>query len=165
MRHGTVPATRAGSVSLLARIALPVSFVTCTVLAPACGGVSDDPVERAAARQRQFARYQAREALDECAAHLAIFPPGTAPDRPYRVLGPVEGRFGFTVEARFQAMRKSACELGAQGIIDAGEHEEVVAATRTTTTAVDDYGRPVTVVEEPRSVVRHVRGIAVVFAE
>jgi hypothetical protein len=152
-------------VSLLARFALPVSLLTCTLLASACGGVSDDPVERAEARQRQIARYQAREALDECASHLAIFPPGAAPQRPYRVLGPVEGRFGFTVEARFQAMRKSACELGAQGIIDAGEHEEVVVGTRTTTSGVDEYGRPVTVVEEPRNVVRHVRGIAVVFAE
>jgi hypothetical protein len=152
-------------VSLIARFTLPVSVVACTLLASACGGVSDDPVERAAARQRQFARYQAREALEQCARQLAIFPPGTAPDRPYRVLGPVEGTFGFTVEARFEAMRKSACELGAQGIIDAGEHEEVVVGTRTATTGIDDYGRPVTVVEEPRSVVRHVRGLAVVFAE
>jgi hypothetical protein len=152
-------------VSLLARLVLPASVLTCTFLASACGGVSDDPVERAAARQRQFARYEAREALEQCTAHLAIFPPGTAPDRPYRVLGPVEGRFGFTVEARFQAMRRSACELGAQGIVDAGEHEEVVVGTRTTTAGVDEYGRPVTVVEEPRSVVRHVRGIAVVFDE
>jgi hypothetical protein len=152
-------------VPLFARFVLPHTVVAFALLAPACGGVSDDPVERAEARQRQFARYQAREALDACAAHLAIFPPGTAPQSPYRVLGPVEGRFGFTVEARFQAMRKSACELGAQGIIDAGEHEEVVVGARTTTSGVDDYGRPVTVVEEPRSVVRHVRGVAIVFDE
>jgi hypothetical protein len=137
--------------------------VTYAFLVSACGGVSDDPVERAAARQRQIAHYQAREALNECASHLAIFPPGMPPSQPYRVLGPVEGPFGFTVEARFQAMRKSACELGANAIIDAGEHEEVRVGTRTTTTGLDAYGRPVTVVEEPQTIVRRVRGMAVVL--
>jgi hypothetical protein len=150
------------SMRFVTRFAFPLRVVACGLLVSACGGVSDDPVERAAARQRQIARYRAREALAECASHLAIFPPGTPPARPYRVLGPVEGAFGFTVEARFQAMRKSACELGANAIVDAGEHEEIVVGTRTTTTGVDVYGSPVTVVEEPRTVVRRVRGMAVV---
>ncbi len=59
-------------------------------LALGCGHTSDDPVARAQARQRKIA-------LAQCQASLDVFLPGMRPERPYRVIGPVEGNWAFTV--------------------------------------------------------------------
>src|SRR5689334_13397108 len=81
-----------------------------------CGASPDDPVERAEKERRiaaAVAKQQRAIALAQCEATLEIYPPGMQPTRPFRVIGPVEGNWGFTAESRFQRMRKKACELGA----------------------------------------------------
>ncbi len=118
---------------------------------------------RAQARERSIARHREKMAVGECQARLEVYPPGMRPQRPFRVLGPVDGAWGFTVEARFERMRRKACELGAQAIIDADEHYEVVAGTTTTSVRYDELGRPVTVTEEPHSTVRRTTALAIVY--
>lgn len=102
-------------------------------------------------------------ARSECAATLEVFPPGMRPQRSFRVIGPVDGTWGWTVEARFERMRKKACELGAHAIIDADERYEVVAGPTRSVIHYDRYGRPIAVVEQPQSTVRRTSAWAIVY--
>jgi hypothetical protein len=133
------------------------------LFASGCASRYDDPEWRAARAERRMAAHEARMAQADCQARLEVYPPGMRPQRPYRVLGPVDGTWGFTIEARFQRMRKKACELGAQAIIDADERYEVVAGTTQTVIRYDRHGRPVAVIEQPQSTIRRTSAWAIVF--
>lgn len=123
----------------------------------ACGGTSDDPIERAAARERAIARYR-------CEASLEVFPPDTKPTRPYRVLGPVDGSWGWTMESRFEKMRKKACAMGASALLDAQETMEPAGPHRSTV-VLDRFGRPAEVVDEGQPMVRRTTAWAIVYTD
>jgi hypothetical protein len=135
-----------------------VVLLLVAATASGCGASAQTLAARDAKRQRKLA-------VEQCAATLEVYPPGMRPTRPFRVLGPVEGEWGFTAGSRFERMRKNACELGAQAIIDASEHYQEVAGTRTTTLGQDALGRPVAVVEEPRSSVRRTTALAIAYTD
>jgi hypothetical protein len=137
---------------------------------PACGHhrsyegriYERDPAAEAAAQDRQYAHDLA---FAECQMNIEVFLPGMRPARPFRVIGPIEGNWGWTVESRFKRMKKKACELGASAIIDADERYEAVGGTTTRIVQYDRFGRPVIVVEEPRRTVRRTSAIAIVYTD
>jgi hypothetical protein len=127
-------------------------------LLPACGRHRGyDPARNAADEQRY--------AVAECQTSIEVFLPGMRPTRPYRVIGPIEGTWGWTVESRFNRMKKKACELGATAIVDAEERYEPVGGATTRVVAYDRFGRPVVYVEEPRQTVRRTTAIAIVYTD
>jgi hypothetical protein len=137
---------------------LAIAALASAALLPACGhhrGYARDP----ASQERQYA---ADLALAECQLNIEVFLPGMRPTRPFRVIGPIEGNWGWTVESRFTRMKKKACELGASAIMDAEERYEAVGGS--TTRVVQDvrFGRPIVVVEEPRQTVRRTSAFAIV---
>jgi hypothetical protein len=101
----------------------------------------------------------------QCETSLEIIPPGTRPQRPYRILGPVDGRWGVTARGRFARMRKRACELGADAIMGAWERYEETPGTLTTRVGYDDLGRPITVVEEQPAVARRTPPLAIAWTD
>ncbi len=57
-------------------------------------------------------------------ADMQIIPNGTNPERPYHRLGPVVTAPGDQVEAqRLEALRRAACRLGADAVIEAQNEE------------------------------------------
>jgi hypothetical protein len=72
---------------------------------------------------RDARSYDRKVALELCAAQIAVFPPGQPPQQPYRVVAPVEARWGISVTSRFLKLKREACALGANAIIDAGERD------------------------------------------
>ncbi len=140
---------------------LAIAALAAAALLPACGhrrSYAHDP----AMQQRQYA---ADLALAECQVNIEVFLPGMRPTRPFRVVGPIEGNWGWTVESRFTRMKKKACELGASAIIDAEERYEPVGGSTTRIVQYDRFGRAVVVVEEPRRTVRRTSAIAIVYTD
>jgi YD repeat-containing protein len=114
---------------------------------------------------RYSPRHARRVALDECIAMIPVFPAGQVPSQPYRVLAPIDsgfvGNWGWSSTSRFIRMKRRACELGADAILDA---DEPVADARVTTLQYDAYGRPVTIVQEDPRGARRSTALAVQFA-
>ncbi|MBS2018619.1 MAG: hypothetical protein JST00_37480 [Deltaproteobacteria bacterium] len=140
-------------------------FVGLSLSAGLTGACSDDPIARAEAAQRRTEIRQAKLRAAQCESSIEIYPPGMRPNRPFRVLGPVDGTWGFTVESRFQRMRRKACEMGATALLDAEERNDVVVESTREITRYDAYGRPYTVVEQPQHSVRRTSALAVVFTD
>jgi YD repeat-containing protein len=118
----------------------------------------DVPEARSARRARHVA-------IDECTANIEVYPPGGAPQQPYRVVGPLDagfvGNWGLSSASRFKRMKKRACELGADAIIDADDSS---AGDRVTTSyQYDAYGRPVEVVQEASRETRRPTALAIQF--
>jgi YD repeat-containing protein len=109
-------------------------------------------------------RVDRRLAVGECLAAIEVYPPGVALPQPYRVVAPLDagfvGNWGWSSASRFKRMKKRACELGADAIIDAPDS---VADNRVTTTyQYDEAGRPVAVVQEA-SREKHSTALAIQF--
>lgn len=133
-----------------------------------CGPSPDDPIERAEQQRRidaAVAKQQRAIALDRCQTSIEVYVPGTRPQRPFRVIGPVEGNWGLSADARFDRMRKKACELGAHAIIDAAERYHEVNGPTTTTLGQDAFGRPVATIEESRSTQRTTSALAIIYVD
>jgi hypothetical protein len=112
-------------------------------------------------------RHERRSAVKECTARIEVYPASTPRPQPYRVLAPIDagfvGNWGWSATSRYERMKRRACELGADAIIDAPD--ERVADNRVTTTLqYDAYGRPVTIVQEnPTTVARRGAALAIQF--
>jgi hypothetical protein len=121
----------------------------CAALAiVALAGCSHDVPEA------RTARHAHRAEIRDCVANIEVYSPAASPREPYRVLAPVDagfvGNWGWTSTSRFNRMKKRACELGADAIIDADDPR--LPSRVTTTYQYDEAGRPVSVVQEaPRS--------------
>jgi hypothetical protein len=93
-------------------VKLPLlAFVTIAVAG--CAHNSPEQREAELARERR------------CAA-IEIYPPGMAPARQYRVLGPVGVSTDSNAAHRDRALRDSACSMGADAVIDI--HEQTTGA-------------------------------------
>ena len=81
---------------------------------------------------------------------IPVFAPSQPLPQPYRVVAPLDagfvGNWGWSATSRFKRMKKRACELGADAIIDAADPG--VDNRVTTTYQYDAAGRPVAVVQE-----------------
>jgi hypothetical protein len=109
---------------------------------------------------RDARSYDRKVALELCTAQIAVFPPGQPPQQPYRVVAPVEARWGISATSRFLKLKREACALGANAIIDAGEREESETSV-TTTVRYDRWGQPITVVQEQPNTRRRTTALAV----
>jgi hypothetical protein len=126
-----------------------------------CGCHSDDHVDA------RVGRHDRAVAVDECAARMAVYPPNSPLPAPYRVLAPVDtgfvGNWGWSATSRYWRMKKRACQLGADAILDA---EAPIADNRVTTTLqYDAYGRPVEIVQEQPVRERRPVALAIQFAQ
>lgn len=128
----------------------------------ALGGCADDPAEREWRRQQAAQRREQMAAIDRCAATLPAYRPGERPPQPYTVIAPMDGRWGWTSTSRFMSMKRKACELGADAIIDASETYADVGPTREVW-GRDRFGRPVRVVEHEPQRVRETSAVAIRF--
>jgi YD repeat-containing protein len=135
-------------------------LVTGLLLLTAASGCDHDvPEARTARRARHVA-------MDECIANIEVYPPSGAPQQPYRVVAPLDagfvGNWGISSASRFKRMKKRACELGADAIIDADGSS---GGDRVTTSyQYDAYGRPVEVVQEASRDTRRSTAFAIQFA-
>jgi hypothetical protein len=98
-------------------------------------------------------------------AGIEVYPPGAPLPAPYRVLAPIDadfvGNWGWSSTSRFKRMKKRACELGADAILDADDSD---AANRVTTTyQYDAQGRPVAVVQEASRNAKRSTALAIQF--
>jgi hypothetical protein len=101
-------------------------------------------------------------AVQMCRANIPVYAPGQVPQVPYRMIAPVDSRWGISVTSRFEHMKASACALGADAIIDAPDRYPQTR-TVTTTTQYDAAGRPVAVQEQAVSPAWRSTPIAIKF--
>jgi hypothetical protein len=115
--------------------------------------------------EARTARHEHHIAIDDCIANIEVYPAGGPLPQPYRVLAPVDagfvGNWGWTSTSRFKRMKKRACELGADAIIDADDSGP--GSRVTTTYQYDQYGRPVAVVQEGSRDAKRSTALAVQF--
>jgi hypothetical protein len=120
-----------------------------------------------AATPEEIAAHDAKYALkaqrEYCQQSIEVFPPGMQPQRPFRVLGPVEAHWNLTAEGRFKTMRRKACDMGAHAIMDAADN--TVYHPGATTTYVDAWGRPVVVAQQPGGARRYASAMAIVYID
>jgi hypothetical protein len=131
------------------------------VLMALCGCDHDDaPEPRTAHHARRFA-------IDDCIANIQVYPPGAPLPQPYAVLAPLDagfvGNWGWSSTSRFKRMKKRACELGADAIIDAADPNTDNRVT--TTYQYDAAGRPISVVQQAsQGDPRRMTALAIQFA-
>jgi hypothetical protein len=111
-------------------------------------------------------RHERRAAIEECVATIEVYPAGGLLPQPYRVVAPLDasfvGNWGWSSASRFKRMKKRACELGADAIIDAddpGADSRVITSYQ-----YDAYGRPISVVQEASRNAKRSTALAIQFA-
>jgi hypothetical protein len=102
-----------------------------------------------------------RYAVEGCADRLPVFAANAPPQQPYRVIAPVDAFWGLTSTSRFLHMKRRACELGADALIDADDGHS--AAVSTTTVQYDQAGHPVTIIQTQPVRPRRSAGLAIQF--
>ncbi len=111
------------------------------------------------------ARHARRYAVQDCVGSIEVYSATRPPAQPYRVVAPLDagfvGNWGWSATSRYNRMKKRACELGADAIIDS---DDAAVDNRVTTTyQYDAYGRPVAVVQEGAKDLRRGTALAVQF--
>jgi hypothetical protein len=89
-------------------------------------------------------------AMEMCVANIPVYAPGQLPPVPYRMIAPVDSRWGISVTSRFEHMKARACALGADAIIDTPDRY-VSTSSYTTTMQYDAAGRPVLIQEQAQN--------------
>lgn len=54
-------------------------------------------------------------------SQIEVYPPGMAPQRPYRVIGAVEANWDVSSGGRLRTLQVHACEMGAHAVVAAQE--------------------------------------------
>jgi hypothetical protein len=68
------------------------------------------------ARDRERIEYQKRQRIAACGT-LEVYPAGVQPQRPFRVIGPVDAKFDITSDGAFRTLQKKACAMNADGVV------------------------------------------------
>jgi hypothetical protein len=136
-----------------------VRFFCAALAVVALVGCSHDVPEA------RSARHVHRAELRDCVTSIEVYAPGAPLPQPYHVVAPLDagfvGNWRLSATSRFNRMKRRACELGADAIIDADEFRDVNRVT--TTYQYDAAGRPVAVVQEVPTRPRASTALAIQF--
>jgi hypothetical protein len=112
-------------------------------------------------RDARSDRADRADAIEGCAERLPVFAANALPQQPYRVIAPVDAFWGITSTARFLHMKRRACELGADALIDADDGRS--GPVSTTTVQYDAAGHPISIVQTQPARPRRSAGLAIQF--